>query len=195
MTSKKLTVLQEFSVPSPCHQDWEKMRGDKKSRFCDHCQHSVVNLSSLTKAQAAKLLEAQLGSARLCVRFEHTPSGEVIYRRPSTLWDKTRDVAGYIAVVFLGLFGFHAPAWAQTAQQPVEQAGRYSTRGEAVAVPTETSPTPQATPQFEMGLIAPESPRSTATPSLTGTPVPNVLKMGKVKAMPPPKASEDSSCE
>src|SRR5581483_5095283 len=57
----------KIRIASPCHARWEDMGGDERVRFCDHCGKNVYNLSALTAAQGAALIEAKEG--RLCARF------------------------------------------------------------------------------------------------------------------------------
>src|SRR5215210_3140703 len=65
--SVELTVLQEIRVASPCEASWEQMQGDERSRFCDHCQLHVYNLSAMSAPDAAALVQEKEG--RLCVRY------------------------------------------------------------------------------------------------------------------------------
>ena len=51
------------------------MSGDHRVKFCDHCQRNVHDVSAMTVAEAAALLEA--GSS-VCVRFYRDASGAVM---------------------------------------------------------------------------------------------------------------------
>jgi FOG: Ankyrin repeat len=68
--SKKV-FLKDFEVTNPCGEDWEKMRGDDRVRFCSHCNLNVNNLSAMTHKEALKLIRESEG--RLCVRYVKNP--------------------------------------------------------------------------------------------------------------------------
>src|SRR3954471_9556528 len=68
--------LNVIRVENPCPAEWEKMHGDARVRFCDECKLHVYNLSSLTRAQAERLVAQHQG--RLCVRYYQRADGTVI---------------------------------------------------------------------------------------------------------------------
>jgi hypothetical protein len=72
-----------FEVSSPCAADWESMIGNDRVRFCQHCNLSVHNLSSLTPKQALRLVGRSKG--RLCVRYVLLPDGSIKTSRPPTI--------------------------------------------------------------------------------------------------------------
>jgi hypothetical protein len=51
--------------------DWNAMQGNETSRYCDHCQKQVYNLSALPADEAERLVCNSAGS--LCVRFARDP--------------------------------------------------------------------------------------------------------------------------
>lgn len=60
-----------FEVKSPCGEDWNKMRGGERVRFCEHCDLNVNNISALTRKEALRLVRESNG--RLCVRYVKNP--------------------------------------------------------------------------------------------------------------------------
>ena len=48
---------ESLTVASPCPEDWSRMEGDEKRRYCGRCQLHVYNLSAMTTAEAAELVE------------------------------------------------------------------------------------------------------------------------------------------
>lgn len=50
--SKNTPILAALHIPKPCHEDWQAMHGNAQQRFCDSCQHHVVNLSAMTSDAA-----------------------------------------------------------------------------------------------------------------------------------------------
>ena len=69
-------ALDVIQVRSPCPVDWDEMSGDRQTRFCQHCQKHVQNLSAMPADEAERLVCQSAG--RLCVRFERDAAGEVI---------------------------------------------------------------------------------------------------------------------
>src|SRR3954471_17484503 len=68
--------LNVIRVENPCPAEWEKMHGDARVRFCDECKLHVYNLSSLTRAEAERLVAQHEG--RLCVRYYQRADGTII---------------------------------------------------------------------------------------------------------------------
>ena len=67
----KKSFIDSVEVKSPCSEDWNKMRGTDKIRFCSHCSTSVNNLSEMTRKQATRLVRASGG--KLCIRYIADP--------------------------------------------------------------------------------------------------------------------------
>lgn len=62
------TLKPENLIPQPCHQDWQKMSGSERQRFCDQCDCQVHNLTQLSLPEIQNLKEACGG--KLCGAFE-----------------------------------------------------------------------------------------------------------------------------
>jgi len=69
------TPLDVIRIEEPCSQDWGRMTGDERVRYCDGCRKHVHNLSAMTRDEAERLVCEQAG--KLCVRYEQTPAGGV----------------------------------------------------------------------------------------------------------------------
>lgn len=67
----KKTSVKNLRVTSPCTEDWEAMSGNKKVRFCSHCDLSVTNVSEMTRTEVKRLVRDSNG--RLCVRYIQHP--------------------------------------------------------------------------------------------------------------------------
>jgi hypothetical protein len=72
--------LEELEVASPCHESWEAMTGDERSRFCSKCKLSVFNLSSMTRLEAETFVRSRQPSDETCIRFYRRFDGTVITR-------------------------------------------------------------------------------------------------------------------
>jgi len=43
----------QLSIPTPCHEDWDKMNPVEKGRFCDSCQKKVIDFSNMSDREIA----------------------------------------------------------------------------------------------------------------------------------------------
>jgi hypothetical protein len=44
-----------WTIKEQCTADWDRMRGDDKRRFCEHCQRFVHNISAISQAEGEVL--------------------------------------------------------------------------------------------------------------------------------------------
>ncbi len=75
-SARRLPLLENVRVASPCSASWEAMTGDDRVRFCGSCQKNVYNLSAMASADAERLLAEREGS--ICVRFYQRADGTVM---------------------------------------------------------------------------------------------------------------------
>lgn len=69
-------LVDTLRVASPCHEKWEDMTGDERSRFCGKCEKDVHNISALTRDEAEAFLESVTSS--ICVRIYQRADGTVL---------------------------------------------------------------------------------------------------------------------
>ncbi|MEP7150023.1 MAG: ankyrin repeat domain-containing protein [Acidobacteriota bacterium] len=75
---KKKRYVEALSVKTPCTEEWGRMAGTDQVRFCSHCSKNVNDLSSMTRAEAMRLVRRSNG--RLCVRYiKHPTTGAPMY--------------------------------------------------------------------------------------------------------------------
>lgn len=58
---------------------WEELRGEARSRFCEHCQHHVHNLSELPRRGVAGVLRRSR-TERMCVTYTQRADGSMLTR-------------------------------------------------------------------------------------------------------------------
>lgn len=73
---RSLPMLDDVRVASPCSEDWSKMSGDDRARFCGKCEKNVYDLSAMTRAEAEAFLARAEG--RVCVRFYRRFDGTIL---------------------------------------------------------------------------------------------------------------------
>jgi hypothetical protein len=66
-------------IKAPCPVRWDEMRGDSRSRYCDHCQLHVHNLSALPRRRVARILERS-ARERTCVTYTRRVDGSMVTR-------------------------------------------------------------------------------------------------------------------
>jgi len=73
---RRLPMLDDIRVASPCHERWDAMTGDEQSRFCGSCKKNVYNLSAMTREAAEALVRSKEG--HLCVRYFRRTDGTIL---------------------------------------------------------------------------------------------------------------------
>jgi hypothetical protein len=69
-------LLSKIRVASPCHESWNEMTGDERTRHCQRCDKNVYNLSSMTAGEAEELIREKEG--KLCVRYYQRSDGTIL---------------------------------------------------------------------------------------------------------------------
>lgn len=58
----------KISIPTPCHEDWQKMTPTEKGAFCGVCQKDVIDFTQKTNAEIRSILISNSGE-KLCGNF------------------------------------------------------------------------------------------------------------------------------
>jgi hypothetical protein len=115
---------------------WDEMRGDKCSRYCEHCQLNVHNLSAISQRGIARVLERS-EREHVCVTYTRRADGTMITR-----WDMIVDsVFGPIRRGFAWLLAACVPIVLSACQTQSQLTGR--------ALPSCKSPPPKRTAAAE----------------------------------------------
>lgn len=73
--ARRLPVLDNLRVATPCHANWADMAGDDRVRHCGDCNKQVFNLSGMTRADAEALLS---NGNTPCVRYFQRHDGTIL---------------------------------------------------------------------------------------------------------------------
>lgn len=114
----KKSFIDSVEVKNPCTEDWEKMHGNDRVRFCDHCAKDVKNLSAVTRKEAMRMVRASGGS--LCIRYKENPAT----RRPifaDQLFQITRRSPSIAAGVMTASLSLSTLTYAQGSSSRVTQ--------------------------------------------------------------------------
>jgi hypothetical protein len=76
LSARRLPLLQNVQVASPCAASWDDMIGDERQRFCAACQKNVYNLSAMSEDEAEALIYETEG--KLCARFYRRKDGTIL---------------------------------------------------------------------------------------------------------------------
>jgi hypothetical protein len=171
---RKLPLLSDVRVASPCSADWNAMQGDERVRFCGACEKNVYNLSSMTAEEAERLIAEKEGD--LCVRYHQRADGTVL-TEDCPVGKRRRRVRRVLSAVGAGVVVTAGAAWyvAEMAVMgglrppPARQDGRW-VMGEAAAFddPQMATPPAKATPGEEKGK-APSAQDDAKAPSRNST--------------------------
>jgi hypothetical protein len=161
-------MLNDLQIASPCLVPWKSMdeTASKAVRFCGQCSKNVYDISKLTTAEAALLLQQGAASGTLhCMQLYRRFDGTIItddcpvgLRRIRDIWRRVKSVAaGAVAFFLVGL-----PVVAQNRDWPATKgkvavpapAAPPTLRGE----PTMTGGKPMMVPSHTGGMVAPNLP-------------------------------------
>ena len=71
---RRLPVLANLRIATPCAARWQDMVGDERVRFCPSCLRDVFNLSAMTHYDAEELVRKVLSRLepqdRLILQFQ-----------------------------------------------------------------------------------------------------------------------------
>lgn len=108
--------INKLRVASPCSVGWDNMTGDERTRHCSLCSLNVFNVSSLTTAEVADLVQKREG--RLCIRMYRRADGTVLTRDcPVGLRALRKRVASFAGAAFASVLGLFSISFGQKADQ------------------------------------------------------------------------------
>ncbi len=98
----------QLSIPSPCHENWDKMTADAQGKFCQVCAKQVIDFTSLNDEQVLTYFTNKENSNNTCGRMQADQLERKMYK-----WEFSKSRKWYlnIAAFFFLLFG--KPATAQ----------------------------------------------------------------------------------
>ena len=78
-----LPLLQRISIAAPCHERWEDMTGDDRTRHCGTCEQTIHNIAGMTEVESEALLRSAFsddGSPKqhLCARIYRRADGTIL---------------------------------------------------------------------------------------------------------------------
>jgi hypothetical protein len=100
--------LDSIKVAAPCTADWEQMKGSDEERFCGQCHLHVYNISSMTRAEALRIIQNR--EDRLCIKFYRRRDGTIMTSNcPKGLRAVKRRIVKLPAALLAAILS--APGW------------------------------------------------------------------------------------
>ena len=75
-TTRRLPLLNNLKIATPCSESWDGMVGDDQVRFCGGCLKNVYNISAMTTREAQELIADKEGD--VCIRMFQRRDGTLI---------------------------------------------------------------------------------------------------------------------
>lgn len=172
---KRLPMLDQVRVASPCNASWDEMLGDDRVRFCTSCEKNVFNLSAMSREDAERLIQERLGGGELCVRFYQRADGTVMTQDCPVGVTKKRRKMAVMAAAGAGAMALAATSlFTRTMGKPVMGA----TMGEMTVDPAPHVMGSVAAPVDTVPPVQPES----ETPHVVKPPPPPAppVRMGRM---------------
>lgn len=177
---RKLPMLDQIAVASPCNASWDDMVGDDRVRFCLQCDKNVFNLSAMSREDAEGLLEARAGG-EMCVRYYQRADGTIMTSDCPVGQKKKVRKRLALAVAGAGAMAFAAAAaFEKTTCRGTATMGEVAYQGQMQVDPVPTTP-PVATPPPRVPTTA--TPDDGSRHVMGAVVAPPQMKMGR-RAMP-----------
>ncbi len=99
---RRLPVVANARIASPCHEPFEAMSGEGAVRSCARCDQEVFDLAQMTLGQAEALIAAR-SAGRACVRLHKRRDGTMMFADCEVgAWGvRTRRVGAAIAAAVI----------------------------------------------------------------------------------------------
>lgn len=76
---KTKVPLTQFTIPTPCPMDWDRMSGDERVRHCEACGKDVHDLTAMSPDEIVTLLSpVREDEEEPCARAWRSPDGTLV---------------------------------------------------------------------------------------------------------------------
>jgi hypothetical protein len=76
----------KISIPTPCHEDWNKMTPDETGRHCCSCAKSVVDFTGMSDDEVKHFFINKKEDERVCGRFKQTQLHRIVIELPANIF-------------------------------------------------------------------------------------------------------------
>ena len=155
-------MIPKIHIPSPCSEDWSKMKIGHQSRFCGSCSKSVIDFTQMTREEILSYL-LQNRNTKVCghisrSQLNFSTSDYLITINNLSKTTKNTNLAFYLlAFGAMTLAGCNSPSTAQT--PPTDSVSIVNMANDSLLPPPTKCPPKNTTIKEEttelMGKIAP----------------------------------------
>ncbi len=89
--------MKKIQIKTPCTENWDKMTPDEKGRFCELCQHSVVDFTTMENNEILDFFKHK-SQNKICGRFQKTQLDLI-----NLTGKEPRQRSNFIGKLFFGL--------------------------------------------------------------------------------------------
>ena len=107
-----------YRIDEACNEDWDAMAPHETGRFCQRCQHAVVDATEMTKREFAAFFEEAEGD--VCAQVRANPLGDSVFRRELT---KPRPLGSFVLLSTLLASACGSETAVEPLQVPLEAPG------------------------------------------------------------------------
>jgi hypothetical protein len=145
----------KISIPTPCHEDWNKMTPDETGPHCSVCVKSVVDFTNMSDDEVKYFFLTKKEDERVCGRFKQTQLHRIIIELPQNifsirmpLWKKF--LAACLVVFSTTLFSCETKIKGKAETETMESgfndvAGLIDMPMDTTTIPVPTPPPPDVT--------------------------------------------------
>lgn len=98
----------QYAIQDPCHANWNEMQPEVQGRFCNSCEKSVVDFTTMSDFSIVNYLENHKDE-KVCGRFTQPQLNRVYQLNPAVsypLFDLRAVVLGLALTTFSAVHGF-----------------------------------------------------------------------------------------
>jgi len=75
-----------ITIPTPCHEDWNKMTPDATGRHCSVCIKSVVDFTNMSDDEVKNFFLNKKEDEKVCGRFKQTQLHNIVIELPQNIF-------------------------------------------------------------------------------------------------------------
>lgn len=76
----------KITIPTPCHEDWNKMTPDNTGRHCSACSKSVIDFTVMSDEEVKYFFLNKKEEEKVCGRFKQTQLHRIVVELPQNIF-------------------------------------------------------------------------------------------------------------
>ena len=177
----------QLTIDSPCDEPWDSMEPRSGGRFCQRCQHTVLDLSKMTRAQAERVIRATPEGERICINMAVDPLDAPIFRPEPR---RARHFVGGLVLVAALTAGGCGASHGEDSREPPQIAHLEPEPPGVVGIPMTpvdtNAPSPVTQPEIVTGPVFVEQSTGSAEPTAEQLALSRRKQTSRTQPTPPP---------